>query len=313
MDRRFARGGHARERPGMSSSGERGPHAREPRDAEARAYWESVGQIWGVQPPGEPLRPAAEDARFFESTVTARLLNAGGAPTRGVVLGVTRRLVSMRWPDGCRLLVVDWSENMFRQVWPLGLPLHAGFLQADWRQLPIAAGSLDVAVGDGCFSVFGALRDCRLLCEQLVRALRPDGLFVLRCFLRPEQPEPVGALFGELLAGRMANFDLFRWRLAMALSDGAAGRGVRLGDVWAVWRREVPKPQVLSGPYGEAYAGYAVASMARWQDADVCHVFPSLPEVRDVVKGLFDIVTVREPEYELGERFRTLVLRARSS
>jgi hypothetical protein len=63
------------------------------------------------------------------------------------------------------------------------------------------------------------------------RVLRPGGLFSHRFFLRPERGEKTDSVFDELRAGRIGNFHIFKWRLAMSM-HGAIEDGVRLGDIW---------------------------------------------------------------------------------
>jgi hypothetical protein len=50
-------------------------------------------------------------------------------------------------------------------------------------------------------------------------------------FLRPEKGEKTDSVFDELRAGRIGNFHIFKWRLAMSM-HGAIEDGVRLGDIW---------------------------------------------------------------------------------
>jgi SAM-dependent methyltransferase len=110
--------------------------------------------------------------------------------------------------------------------------------RADWRRLPIAAESVDLVLGDGCYAAMGPLAGARHLNREIRRVLKPRGWYCVRAFCRSDQASSIPELFDELEQGLVDNLDLFRWRLAM-LVHGESVEGVALGKVRRIWRDHV--------------------------------------------------------------------------
>jgi hypothetical protein len=149
---------------------------------------------------------------------------------------------------------------------------------------------------------------CDGLHRELARVLRAGGHFIQRCFLRPEQPEPVDRVFDELLAGRIGSFEVFRRRLAMAIHR--PGRVAVSGDeVWRAWHARVPDAEGLARRFG--WPLQALRNMDRWRGLRLRFPFPTLSELQDMTQRHFEMIECRYPEYEMGERCPTVVLRKR--
>ncbi len=222
-------------------------------DRSALPYWDARAQRWKVS---QPISPGPEDQRFYEACA-ARRVPEDGSELTALLLGVTPAIAQMRWPGPTRLVALDWSGGMFRNVWPREhLPRGAAGVRGDWRAMPLADGSVDFAIGDGCYSTFRDLEGPALLNREVHRVLRPGGEFCLRCHRRPDVPHSIERLFEWLHAGRFQNLDLFRWILAMAV-HGDSIEGVSLHRVWETWREHVPDAKALAARFG-------------WTDADQC-------------------------------------------
>ena len=115
---------------------------------------------------------------------------------------------------------------MIESLWP-GAQFGTA-LCAEWSDPPLPAASQDIVVGDGCFSALVTRDEYRALVRAVRRIMRDDGIFLMRYFLRPDDAEPVGRVFDDLLNARIGNFHAFKWRLAMAL-HGSLDDGVRPG------------------------------------------------------------------------------------
>lgn len=276
-------------------------------DRKALGYWEAIAGKWRIVP---PLSPCDDDISYYETQAK------GCADSRGrstgldaLLLGVTPAIRSMRWPDGTRLISVDWSKNMFRFTSPQEpLRPRPSPVIGDWRELPLAAGSQDFAIGDGCYTALGSLEDAAIMNGEVCRILRPGGLFCLRCFCRAERPQPVRQLFEELLSGNVRNLDLFRWLLAMGV-QGTSSQGVDLRSVWKVWKGRIPDCGALQAKFG--WSQDAVANIERWSEANMRYRFSTLGELRELVAPWFDLLDISIPKYEWGERFPRLLMRAR--
>src|SRR3954454_13560901 len=109
-------------------------------------HWSLNAQRWALL--GPPLRPSLEDT----AAAVKALARWGDVPARAMVLGVTPELVTLPWPAGSIVYAVDRVRPMIDHVLPPGPDRQA--IVADWCDLPLAARSIDVAVGDGCLATF---------------------------------------------------------------------------------------------------------------------------------------------------------------
>ena len=139
------------------------------------------------------------------------------------------------------------------------------------------------------------------------RVLRPGGLFSHRFFLRPEKGEKTDSVFDELRAGRIGNFHIFKWRLAMSM-HGAIEDGVRLGDIWDCWHAAVPNPAALSESLN--WPLETITTIDAYRDIDTRFTFFTLEEARRACSPCFKEVRRHVPKYELGERCQTLLFEA---
>lgn len=268
----------------------------------ARGYWDRLAQRWRI---AEPLAPGREDIGWFEDR-TARYARK---PFRAVLLGVTAGIATMRWPDATQLFAVDWSHGMLKNVWPAaGTPQRTSVACADWRELPLASASVDVAIGDGCYTALGNLADATAFNSEMHRVLKPGGSVLMRCFCRPPAGLEIDALFQQLFAGGIANLDLFRWLLAMAL-QGSFATGVSVRIIWEQWARRVPDARALQARLG--WTDDAIANMERMAGATMTYNFASLEELLQAAAPGFDVIEHDSPGYAWGQLFPRIVLRAR--
>jgi SAM-dependent methyltransferase len=275
-------------------------------DRAALAYWESRAREWRVAP---PLTPTQDDIAWYEARVGECASALGGRPLRAVLLGVTPGIATMRWPRRTALLAVDWATGMLRHVWPdFGFPDQTDVVRADWRELPLATGSIDLVIGDGCYSALGTLAGARQLNREINRVLTSGGWYCMRAFCRAERPTSPAELFEELASDRADNLDLFRWRLAMAV-HGESVEGVSLGKVWRLWRDHIEAAPTVPGGHG--WSADQRANMARWEGVEARFSFPSLRELRELADPDFDLVACERPSYSSAEHFPRLLMRAR--
>ena len=271
-------------------------------DRSALPYWDARAAGWNIAP---PLAPGAEDVRFYEECAS-RTRDATGA-LDALLLGVTAPIAAMGWPAGTRLVALDWSAGMLRNVWPRErVPHGARALRGDWREIPLRDACIDFAIGDGCYSTFADLRGPGDMNREIHRVIRPGGTFCLRCFRRPDIALVAEALFEDLFAGRIRNLDLFRWLLAMAL-QGDDDRGVSLNRVWRAWHERVPDPGAHQARL--AWSEAALANLEVWSRLESRYYFANLAELRALAAPHFEIEACDVPRYEWGAQFPRLVMR----
>ncbi|BBK30701.1 methyltransferase family protein [Stella humosa] len=274
------------------------------RPADGSANWGKASRQWSSV--GSPLRPCAEDVAFTEAAID-RQFGQTGRPPAAVLLGVTPELAACRWPAGTRLTAVDNSRAMIDALWPApGVPDGAAVLCADWRGMPLAAGSIDIAVGDGCFSA-APFPDAGTICREIRRVLRPGGLLSIRLFTRPERPETVDGLREAIAAGTVGNVHALKWRVA-ALVQPRIEAGARLGDIWDLFQQLAPAIAPFAGQPG--WRADELATLDRYRDNDLRFYFPTLEEFRAVSAPWLEEVGRGHGTYPLAERCPTLLLRA---
>jgi len=276
-------------------------------DSSKLAYWD----VRALRPTGRPLpapiRPDREDVAYWED----RIRDLCGRRERldALLLGVTPALAKLQWPVPTRLVALDWSGAMIRKVWPdSGLPGFAAVVRGDWRQMPLADASRDLVVGDGCYAALATFADCAALNAEAWRVLRARGLYCLRCYLRPDPPESLDGLFAELRAGRIGEFELAVWRLAMAL-HGPQGVGVYTDDIWRAWHAQVPDTQALFSRLGWDMKAYA--NIAQWELFHTPMPLPTLAEARAMLEPRFELLDCSYGSYEMGDRCARLLMRKR--
>jgi SAM-dependent methyltransferase len=243
-------------------------------------HWERMVRGWRLL--GPPLRPSPADLAF----VAPRIAGA----RRGVVLGVTPELVELPWPG--RIVAVERDRAMIGALYKRA----TGAVLGDWRALPLATAAFDVAVGDGCLTVLTELADYGRFAAELARVLAPAGRAILRAFVAPEPREPLAAIATD----PSKSFHALKWRIAMALGERVAVAAIKatfdalFPDRDALAASTGWNPEVIAGI--DMYAGSTV------------YTFPTLATAVAALAPL-ELVQTLVPDYELGDRCITLVLR----
>ncbi len=269
---------------------------------QAPSVWSAFARQWRVI--DVPLRPAQDDVAVYQKVVDAW---QGGHPDRGVrglLLGVTAEIATMRWPGGASLLAVDHSYPMVANVWPK--PAHGMAVCADWRTMPLPARSMDVALGDGCLTLLSIPEGREAFARNVRRVLADDGVFALRCFCRPEQPETPRQVLDDLESRRVRGFHAFKWRFVMAV-HGRAANGVRLADVWDCWKAEVRDAAALAARCG--WPLESVRSLEIYRGSETRYLFSTVEESQRSLAPWFSLESQHVGRYELAERCPILVFR----
>lgn len=243
----------------------------------------------------------------MEGAIEGWQAECGRAPRYVMLLGATPELALMRWLPATRIVAVDSSPSMLREVWPGPRCGHAAVC-AEWARVPIADASQDVIVGDGCFSTLRYPRQYEEIVVTMRRVLCSEGMTVLRFFVRPEASESVDRVLGDLFDRRIGNVSVLKWRLAMAL-HGSLEDGVLLSAVWDAWHAAVPSPELLAARLG--WPASAVRALDVYRNNANRYTFPTLTEARAAMAAAFLETGCSVPSYELGERCPTLVFRPR--
>lgn len=263
------------------------------------AQWQNVGP---------PLRPCGQDLALLRRVLEEQCTTRGWILLRALLLGVTPEIATMDWPGDTRLLALDRHRGMIASVWPGDGIVDAAVVCADWTRMPVRDGQCEVVVSDCCYSSLDYPKGYWTLTSELHRVLKAGGLFAMRAFVRPERREPVETVIDDLLRGRIGNFHVLKWRLAMGL-HGDLTAGVRLADIWNAWNRSVAKPDLLARQLG--WPINVIRTIDAYQALETRYTFPTLEELRHTLSTQFTETACVFPEYELGDRCPTLAFEPR--
>ena len=274
------------------------------RAADKADIWYRVARQWkGI---GPPLRPVAEDNGFYTAAIDT-WVQANGPP-RVLLLGVTRELYLLPWPQGTDFLAVDRTPAMIDAVWPG--PKDAAYC-ADWTTMALPGGSRDIVLCDGGMELLRYPQELQRLVCILRRVLSEGGLCILRLYVLPSQRESPETVLRDFVQGRVSNVNILKLRLGMALQDTRT-EGVQRQTIWDAFHAAVPEPERL-GPQ----IGWSVEQMHiidAYRDCPDRFFFLSVADLRDLFcasPGGFQLESVHVPSYELGDRCPTVVLRCR--
>lgn len=265
--------------------------------AQHTRFWEQQWLWWDrIQ---APLRPHRSDVQDMERTVARVAGELGATELKALLLGVTPEFAGMAWPQETTLVAVDRSQGMIDNIWPRSVPPGAKAIQGDWLSLPVADTSCDVVIGDGCFSQVSYPDSAQQLARELHRVLKPSGVLALRSFVRPTQADTVGALFEKLRQGQFGSFHIFKWCLNMALQPSLT-QGVCLADVWDAVHVQYPDLGKLASE--RAWSEESVDTIHAYRNSTARFFYPTLDELRGVLRPHFTERQLWYPTYELGER-----------
>ena len=267
-------------------------------------HWSDMTSRWIHV--GPPLKPNSDDIEVFER-FAARTARKASGEFEALLLGVTPEIVGCRWPRGTHLTAVDSSRSMINAFWPApGAPAACRAICADWRNMPLRSRTIHLVLGDGCNAALPFPDGVGAMVCEVARVLRPEGLFLLRAFVRPEPAETVEAVVRDLAAGRIGSVHALKWRLFAALCEDVK-IGVRLGDVWDVWNGIRDIATVYSPKRGWSAAEIGTIEIYRG-DMETRFYFPTLAQLRATMSQHFANQQCICGEYELADRCPITIL-----
>lgn len=267
-----------------------------------RLHWGDLGRLWARL--GPPLRPSPEDVASYIAALGCRADPT--VPPRALILGVTVEIFELPWPRSTHLVALDHTEAMIHCVWP---GERSQTICADWLAMPLAAASRDVVFCDGGVTVLPYPDGMRRLAAGLEHVLVPGGICALRLYVPPAKAEPAGRVLEDLLAGRIANLNLLKLRLGMALQDSPC-TGVELAAIWNALHEAAPDFEELAARIG--WSIDYLTPINTYRNSAVRYYFPSAAQVLAVFAKqapALALQQLRHPSYTLGECCPMIVLK----
>jgi len=253
--------------------------------------WDSVGV---------PLRPASSDIANLEKVVSRYSLeNPKKNKLSALLLGVTPEITNMAWPPNTHLLAVDRMLGMIRHVWPGNSDIEADAICGDWMQLPLQKKWADLVIGDGSFTFFSFPDQYQQVCQSLKKVMADGAYLILRFFVQAEQTETCTVVFDDLYNGKIANFHVFKWRLAMSLQRDSS-QGICVGEVWETWNRlgagNEQLARQLNWPIDE------INTINSYKESDTIYYYPDADSIRELFSSDFNEIGFIVDNYELADR-----------
>ena len=177
-------------------------------------FW--LQMIESIKSMGSPMRPEAAEIAFIESHIETCQAASNHTNARALLLGVTREVTMMRWPDEVFLEAVDRSQPMIDAFWAGDVPGHRKLTVNDWWNLDDSNGRYRYAIGDGVFNIQPYPEGYEGLAEHLHGIMDPGGLGFFRVFSRPEGDWSEGNFLEQYRAGAYHTFQELRFCFAIA-------------------------------------------------------------------------------------------------
>ena len=185
---------------------------------------------------------------------------------------------------------------MIDALWP-GPP--GSVVRGDWTAPPFAHESWDVVLCDGGLHLLSYPGGQTLLARAIRAVLRPGGRFVTRLFAPPRRRERPEEVIADLRAGRVANVNLLKLRLGMALQEDPAS-GVALARVWEA---VAANGDVARVGRSLGWSAAHLATLNSYRDCADRYHFVTLDEAAGSFREAgWRLQTVGHGTYELAER-----------
>jgi hypothetical protein len=280
--------------------GERPSYIEKP--SPERQTWAGIAAAYATYT--SPLRPCRDDLEIVERAAHDWSRAHPDRLMRALLLGVTPDIAAFQWPPGSTLIGLDSSMPVIKAIWPGDVCAGRWATCSNWLSMPLRQRSCDFVTGDGSLNAFRYPDGWRAAAAAIRHVLTERGMLVIRCYVRPDEPEGPDDVIADLLGPGIADINHFKFRLFLAMQRSTdAGSAVR--EIYRFLRSRVSHDVLRSMP---GWSEAAVNGFELWRNADTVYTFPTLSEVREVLGRDFCERAVRFPSYALGSSCPTLLL-----
>ena len=205
-----------------------------------------------------------------------------------------------------QLLAVDRSEMMIAKLW-LGNSENRHVLQDDWLTMELPRHGFAASIGDGSFNAVGYPEGHIRLYSQLRKFVAPGGQLVFRVYLTPDAGETVIDLVRLSTRAADCSFQVFKWRLMMAMVSETGNPNININEVWLHFQRLFPDRMALSRATG--WEMRDIDSIDVYRGSTEVYSFPTRAQLFDAIPPDFERTLKRVGSYELAERCPLLIIR----
>ncbi|WP_420382005.1 hypothetical protein [Novosphingobium sp.] len=141
---------------------------------------------------------------------------------RVLMLGLTPELATI----GHDLTIADWNDEALHRPVPRASE-RTSLVRIDWREMVFPPHAFTAVIGDGGMTMVPSAADYRQIFARLADCMVPGAPVVVRCFVSPDDPEPLSAIRDAVMSGQEPSFHALKWRVAMAAAAPAGVIPVR--------------------------------------------------------------------------------------
>lgn len=273
---------------------------------DTKKQWGALTKSWDQV--GAPLRPNRDVIQNYEQALN-NLIDEMGEDNSCMLMGVSPELVQLNWACSTQLIAVDHNQHVISNLWEPNPNIHSEVVCGCWSKLPFVDEFFAGIVGDGVVVFFQVPGRLKVIFEELNRVLLEGGKLIIRAFVQPPEIESLDQMLDDLEDHRIENFDVFKWRLAMAL-QACAGKGVRVNTIWETWRKCFHSVQAMAEKTG--WPVESIETIHAYRGSDAVYHYPTLLELKEAFEENFELISLQTGSYPLAERCPLLTLGKRS-
>jgi len=263
-------------------------------------HWNSQATKWASI--GPPLRPSSEDISVFNDMLNK--CSEKSSLTKSLLLGVTSEIATIDYFDKNHLIAIDRNISMINQLSAIESNNAKLMIQGDWLTMPFENGSLNIVIGDGCFTQLHYPNDYKNVLKNISRLLKKNGFVIFRFFTK-NNLESEEHIINEIKTNKIKNFHIFKFRLAMALQLDVE-KGVKLSDIWNTWESLKINTNILAASLNCDIE--TIQSIDSYKNSKARYSFPSEIELTEVLCENFTLIEHYQPEYPFGDQCPIMLL-----
>lgn len=247
-----------------------------------KTQWDDRSKNWTS---GPPLTPNEEVIDYLKSQIAfdANIL----------VLGVTKQF----YHAFNYITAVDREPVMIDRVW-LGNTSNKHAILDNWLTVDLPNTYFDAILGDGSINMLVDTTEITAVVDRCREWLRPNGKFICRMFIRPDEPITREYLL-EQAANPTVGWTAFRRLVPMVLAH-EQGAFVPWAQVYTFFNELFPDRTLLPFTLKE------IARMDAYKDATTSTWFPTRKEILDLLP---DAEFVDVGTYDIAELFPLVIIK----
>lgn len=220
------------------------------------------------------------------------------------MLGVTPEIARLGWPPSVQIAGIDSSPAMIASLWQYNASALSHAACARWQQMPLKDAQFDTVVGDGSLNALSSTEEYGSVLGEVSRVLKPEGVLVLRCFVKPPHVETPERVLLKAMEGGFPTAAAFRLRFAFAVAD--ADGSIGLAALYDAFNALVPDRDALARITG--WPRQDIDRVDTDKDSRVRLTFPTQSQLVSLSEPIFKIAGSARGTYTQAEHCPTFLV-----